>query len=544
VAACIAGFTDRAALPAADQPGAPAKTSLPPDLAQVPPDALAFVHVRLSDLLQSELGKKLQQQLGKEMGQANQESRKRLGVSLEEIDRATVVMLSPKEEYPLVLISTLKPFDRQAVLHAALPGHQERQVKGKTYYTSKEAGRSALMFINDRVYLHGMVEDIVQFVVRPAPAEAKGPLSPALDLAAGKHQIVAGFNVPADATDQMKQELSGQHGSERLETVLAQGLKPLLEVRTLALAVDLRNEADVRVSLTFATEDAAKEAVWPARDGLALARLLMKPAIDKAGQDPGFVQLVPLLKQLESALRSTTVERQGAAVQAALRLPTDAGALGSMLPALVEATHHLRRNAERITSQNNLKQIVLAMHNYHDSMGAFPPAALCDKDGKPLLSWRVAILPYVEQANLYNQFKLDEPWDSAHNKKLLERMPPIYSPGQVKTKEPNTTFYQVFVGKGAGFEGRQGLRITDFTDGTSNTVLVVEAGDPVPWTKPEDLPYDDKKPLPKVGGLHPDGFNAAFADGSVRFLRKAIKEETLRALITRNGGEVINAADF
>src|SRR5207249_2796575 len=79
----------------------------------------------------------------------------------------------------------------------------------------------------------------------------------------------------------------------------------------------------------------------------------------------------------------------------------------------------------RTVSQNNLKQIGLAMHNYHDTYRHFPPQALTDKNGKPLLSWRVAVLPFIEQDNLYRQFKLDEPWDSEHNRKLLERMPKL-----------------------------------------------------------------------------------------------------------------------
>jgi prepilin-type processing-associated H-X9-DG protein len=90
----------------------------------------------------------------------------------------------------------------------------------------------------------------------------------------------------------------------------------------------------------------------------------------------------------------------------------------------------------------------------------------------------------------------------------------------------------------------KGLQLADFTDGTSNTLMVVEAAKPVPWSKPEDLAYDPNRPLPKLGGHTPGGFNAAFCDGSVRFLTDKIKESVLRALITRNGGEVINPNDF
>lgn len=194
----------------------------------------------------------------------------------------------------------------------------------------------------------------------------------------------------------------------------------------------------------------------------------------------------------------------------------------------------------RQVSSNNLKQIALAMHNHHDANRGFPAAAIFSSDGKPLLSWRVAILPYLEQQPLFQQFKLDEPWDSEHNKKLLANMPKIYAPVQGEVKDKESTFYQVFVGKGAGFEGRKGQSIAQFADGTSNTILVVEAGTAVPWTKPEDLTYEADKPLPKLGGLFDGSFHAALADGSVHFFMKGTDEKKLRALITRNGGEVIS----
>lgn len=196
--------------------------------------------------------------------------------------------------------------------------------------------------------------------------------------------------------------------------------------------------------------------------------------------------------------------------------------------------------ADRLRSSNNLKQIGLALHNYHDTFGTFPALSLKDKAGKPTLSWRVALLPYLEEGELYKAFRLEEPWDSPHNKKLLSRMPKYYAP-PIKGKpiRPDATYYQAFFGKGAAFE-EHGLRLASFTDGASNTLLVAEAGEPVPWTKPVDLTYDVKKRIPKLGGLFPEGFQACMADGSVRFFSRKLDEKTLRALITRSGGEVID----
>ncbi len=194
--------------------------------------------------------------------------------------------------------------------------------------------------------------------------------------------------------------------------------------------------------------------------------------------------------------------------------------------------------SRRIRSQENLRQLSTAMHNYHNDFNHFPPAAILSDDGKPLLSWRVAILPYVEQGHLYHQFKLNEPWNSEHNKKLLANMPRIYAPVGVDAKEPFSTFYQVFVGPGTMFESKVKVDLSSGSlfDGASNTIMAVEAGEPVPWTKPDDLPYDPKKPLPKLGGLFADGFNILMADGSVRFVKTGVKEEVLRRAITRNDG--------
>jgi hypothetical protein len=210
--------------------------------------------------------------------------------------------------------------------------------------------------------------------------------------------------------------------------------------------------------------------------------------------------------------------------------------------------------ADRRASRNNLSHIGLALHQFHDTYTAFPGAAVLDKNGKPLLSWRVAILPYIEEGALYKEFRFDEPWDSKHNKKLLDKMPKLYAPTiQGKPAKPNTTYYQVLTGPDALFNpkwgggigmGTLGPRITQITDGTSKTAMVVEAGEAVPWTKPVDLVYDAKKPLPKLGGLFKEGTHVVLADGSVRFIARTAKVAALRALITPAGGEALDDKDL
>ncbi len=223
--------------------------------------------------------------------------------------------------------------------------------------------------------------------------------------------------------------------------------------------------------------------------------------------------------------------------------PLAAGPVAAAL--LLPAVQAARTAARRAQSTNNLKQIMLAMHNYHSSNNHFPAAATADAEGKPLLSWRVAILPFLEQQELYDQFHLNEPWDSAHNKTLIAKMPDVYKSTMNQPKDPFSTFYQVFTGNGALFDPMtKGPSIADVTDGTSYTIAAVEAGTAVVWTKPEDIPFDPSKDLPKLGGPgFPGGFNAAFGDGSVRFITTFIRPNTWVALSTRDGGEVVNADD-
>ncbi len=223
-------------------------------------------------------------------------------------------------------------------------------------------------------------------------------------------------------------------------------------------------------------------------------------------------------------------------------LPDDAGAGGKK--------EHLLRVHERMRSHNNLMQLALAMNNYSNVNAALPPAAIADrkaKDGKPLLSWRVAILPFIEQKELYEQFKLDEPWDSDHNKKLIAKMPKIFAPPGIKTPEPGMTHYRVFVGPGTAFEPRpdreHGFALAEIADGTANTLLIAEAAEPVIWTKPDDLPFDPKKPLPKLG-MYERAIHIAYCDGKVVALVPDVSDTVLKGLITRNGGESVSAPVF
>jgi hypothetical protein len=219
--------------------------------------------------------------------------------------------------------------------------------------------------------------------------------------------------------------------------------------------------------------------------------------------------------------------------------PATTGVLvGLLLPAVQAA----REAARRSQAMNHFKQILLAMLTHADAKGDFPSQAITDGEGKPLLSWRVRILPYLEENDLYRQFHLDEPWDSPHNLALLDRMPAVYANPSARPAKEGLTTFLVPTGEGTLFpEPGRSPRLETVTDGTSNTLALVEVTTDlaVPWTKPEDVTFDFNDPMKPFRGARAGGFLAATMDGAVRFITVSIDDATLRAMLTPAGGETV-----
>lgn len=217
--------------------------------------------------------------------------------------------------------------------------------------------------------------------------------------------------------------------------------------------------------------------------------------------------------------------------------------IGTLVGLLLPAVQAARQAAQRMDSSNNLKQLGLALHNYESAYRHLPATAILERGtGKPLLSWRVAILPFIEEAALYNEFHLDEPWDSEHNIKLLDRMPATFSHKAKKVK-PGYTVYVAPVNEETLLRKEELTTFANITDGLTNTIMVVEASEEaaVPWTKPEDLDIDPANPLNKLASNATPGIlQALFGDGSVRVISLSVDVNVLNALFTRAGGEVTN----
>jgi prepilin-type processing-associated H-X9-DG protein len=213
------------------------------------------------------------------------------------------------------------------------------------------------------------------------------------------------------------------------------------------------------------------------------------------------------------------------------------------LPAIQAA----REAARRMQCSNNLKQIALALHMYHDTYREFPPAYFVDENGTPTHSWRVMILPFLEASPQYQQYNFDEPWNGPNNSQLAAQMPPVFRCPSDPATGGNTTSYMVVVGDATAWPGERSMKLQDMIDGTSNTILVVEvAGSQVNWMEPKDLEMD-KLPLTinatqdgtAISSNHPGGAQLALADGSVRFVTNTVPPQTVQALLTTRGGEAV-----
>jgi Protein of unknown function (DUF1559) len=503
-----------AAAPAADQP-----------LDRVPADAGLLIHFRAGDLWDSHpavVG--LRKDFAKELDPALKTVEKETGLRPENIN--TVTFHFPKlpqgpgdEQLFIIQVTTKKPYDKQTVLSGL-------RAKG-------EMAKGDVVKLQNKFILH-LTSD-TQFTVlheslldefKKGPPKAKdGVMAEAIKSAReGKNTLVLGLDpsgLPAELFSAAPAEL--------------QPFLPLLKSKSIILQANLDKKLTAQVRFIGENEEKAIDA----ERSLNLLMKLADDGIESVLKDEklseDFKPLVPSLTELQKSVRDVKAKRDGNTTSAELAIAADP-ALAKPLVGLI-----LRPQGAsgRARSSNNLKQIGLALHNYHDVHGVFPAAAIVDKKGKPLLSWRVAILPYLEQDNLYKKFKLDEPWDSEHNIKLSKTVVKTYQLpyGDPKRGEEHNTHYRAFVSNGAAFDMIQGIRFAQFTDGTSNTILAFEAAEGTPWAKPDEIEFDPQKPVQKHFRFEGDKTCLLLlADGSVRAISKNIAEDVLKLLIQRDDG--------
>jgi len=539
----------------AAQPASPPPVAA--DLALVPADAVGFVHVRLADVWKNDLFAGLRKTWERAGDKALAALDAQFVPAPSTIDRVTgFVLLDDPMKGPQIfgVLAFSKPFDSAKLLESYLPGAKKTMVGNRAVYADLDRGME-LSFPDDRHVLVGQAGSLGGYFARKNPAS--GPMSRAIALAASRPVVaaanIAALPIPPGALDQVPAEV-----------------RPILKAEQVMIALDLGAEAKFEVRAGYKNDDAAGEAeaavkslVKIGRGELAKARKEMEDKLfdpklktprpaDELPEAIGSVFAIGALNRLDDLLADPKlVIRDGKDLAFAAAMPKELVAAGGGFAAIgvglaLPAIQKVRESAARSQSINNLKQIGLAIHNYESANGHLPHDIL-DKNGKPILSWRVAILPYIEQDNLYRAMKHDEPWDSEHNAKFSKVLIKTYlSPNSTQVHDKDgygLTNYLAVSGKDMAFESGKKLKFTDFTDGLSNTIFVVDSSDPVAWAKPGDLAVDFKKALPKLESPGKPGLaQVLLGDGAVRTLNlKSISEKTLKNAFQRNDGNALGS---
>jgi Protein of unknown function (DUF1559) len=544
----------------------PSAPKLPTDLDLVPPEAAGFVHVNVADLWKHPALADLRQMIARVNPDLLKLFNEKTVPAPATINRITLVFptlqtlaepapaVSPVALSALLLVSTSEPFERHKLVHSLIPEARTKIHVGKEYELT-EATWSTLFVVDDRHFVYGTEDSVQWFLERVGTGKDEGTLHPALQEAANrKHLITAGVNgvllnreIPAELTPPE--------------------LQALRQTEFGLITLDLDAKAHLEILLQFGNQDRAAAGLKAVRAGLALAcdalqfpiaqgeqqlrRSLEADAKGpaKAAEHAFMLAGLGMLKEIEARLKALPVEKDGSAVRVkhsadlaqscqgtALVCITAITALGSNANATFSTVGAQIGRADDL-GKAQLEPIAAALDRYHKQHGHFPPPALLSKDGKPLLSWRVLLLPHMGEEELYKQFKLDEPWDSPTNKKLLLRLPQAYRSRTFGGKAWETRVL-AFTGPDTVFAGPRGMRREDIRDGTATTLLAVLASEDsaASWSKPADIAYDAKRPVPPWLGR---GFTAIMADGGIRHIQAATPETTLRALITPRGGEQV-----
>ena len=506
----------------------------------IPDDAKFVVAVSPSALLKFPSMQQLQKIAD------NAEFDKKFGLPLNEIEDVKVVRTSagnlfessPRPPFDRLVIKSVKPHDWKTWI-AAKTDAKPQQIGDKTFY---EIDGGAAYIPDDRTLVLLFVHDeseMKKFIAGGEKLHSEDPNSfPSL--------LYSPFVVWAD-TKSIKAELD-KPGVPLDPTIVM--IRSMLEHTNSAslwasLYTPTPNGAEERVNaglvLKCDSDEAAKQsaALLGATRTLlqtftSTAEKLASDSIEKMPADQRKLAEIKigLVREASRILEKMELKSDGDKATATADFVIPPKVISSLLEPAVIAS---REAAMRSQGMNNMKQIALAMHNYLAVNQHFPPAAFRDKDGKPLLSWRVAILPFLEQQQLYNEFRLDEPWDSVHNKALIAKMPAVFRDPHEDASNTNASYFMP-TGTGTIGDSQKGTMIERIIDGTSNTIMLVEAKRDIPWTKPEDIEIDPDatKPLPRFGGHMPQGlFGLALADGSVRGMTPSIDPDALRTVHDR-----------
>ncbi|HWB08423.1 MAG TPA: M56 family metallopeptidase [Pirellulales bacterium] len=505
-------------------------------LEYVPPRAVAVLAVRPADLLSKAEMQGLVKMLNETIPLA------KAGFKIENVEEAKFIVTRfpnpqpgrhiPVGEYSLQVFRYKGPFDWKGKVAEHMVGKTvEASIAGKTYYHSDQgdqAVRPAFYTPDDRTIVIGPEIDLQRAIASAGKSK--------IDWAANWEKVATGQAAAMVDLAAFSRAMANEPQPE-----MRAPFAPVWEKgQQLFASLQARDALSLAAQILCATPDDAGRVKATLEAALTLARNMLDEADRNLTKAPAAqaAALIPLIDMATEAIKQGKLETDGSTVQYSTRLDVDVAetVAGVLTPAVFSA----RQAAQRSQAANNLKQLMLALHNYQNVNKHFPPPVVIGPDGKTPHSWRVEILPYVEAQHLYQRYKMEEPWDSENNKKVLDEMPAVFRDPAADAASKDTAYFAL-VGPttGLGPQDGKGTQFAEITDGMSNTIALVEAKRAVPWTKPEDIEYDPSKPMPKFGGRQSGGFLAAFCDGSVQFLSDTINEQVLRAMITKAGGELV-----
>jgi serine/threonine protein kinase len=520
------------------EPSPAANAKLPPDLAMIPSDAFAFMTFGQSEVRDRREFMNILARLQPQADQVPTDPEEidnlieeTIGVRPADVERITLAVRShgflegqKKPEFLIVLRTktpaNLKPI-RDAI-ETMFGSLQPQEHRGRRLYAVKsEQTPFALYRASERELVFGWITEVEAAIDRQLDGPIEGPLSPALAAAAEGHTLVLGARDPTKLIGLLGPGL-GREVKDAVELLRDAGLTVVtLDLLPATTECQLPG-VDLNARFQFSDEARAAQAMLEIRDTF---RQLGEPDPHPANAGPA-----ALLPALQKAAREAQVRQDGSEVI------VSGGPRWTAADLVAAAKRPVPSQGKK------LRQIGMALYTYCDIHGHFPPAVIKSPTGKPLYSWRVELLPLLEHDDLYRKLNRKEAWDHPDNKALLEKVPEVYSmsPDDMANTAAGTRF-QALVGKGGVFDETTKTKFADITDGTSNTLLLVESGEPVHWAEPRDVAYAAGGPVPKLGVPAADTFLVLMADSSTLFLRRALlRPEDLTALFTRNGGEVLN----
>lgn len=396
------------------------------------------------------------------------------------------------------------------------------------------------MAINETIVAAGTDKQLARVKELAAKGEST-PREDAMAALAGLGDADVGLAVIGDAESRrVVREMFPQLPAPFMEIdgeLLADG------VRWAGAGVMLPPKFQLAMTAEAATPEIAKTLEQAVGKAMVVAKaVLMKESIDgpPAHQEQA-KGLLPLLSLVAPQVKETRLS---------VTFGDDEQEIAFMRDFLPALTQKMRDESYRSSRMNSFKQIALGMLNYENARGSLPAASNYDPEGKPLLSWRVYVLPYMEQQALFNQFHLDEPWDSEHNRKLIDQMPGLFADPDPTVRaaigDKGRTTYVVPVGEGLLFGSKKGKTFKDMIDGTSNTILAVEVVPEraVVWTKPADWEVDLANVLAGVKRSDRDGFVAAWCDGHASYISNDNDPAILKKLLTPAGRELFETDDI